>query len=1170
MKKITKKNQSKNLTIQKNKLRGLIAKYKSKSFSSNSSVLNFRQGVRVLLIHARVELEHSLFYSFLNWTKNSIRTLVPEIEYTSTAFDELTGVIPKIPDASLEREITWITTRIKIEAEKINRFRLQAITIENLAFQKNSEKAILALQQLEENLGSSLWSIQLHIALIQHAEGLEAQKQYTAIIRNIYSQGLLTFIAYHTSVRNEDKTSTQKYLEEIQERIINHKYFQPSVKKYMLYRLAHVWPNTINEFSEILKIEQSHPIIDIYETFIAALQEITKRGDVINKNLKKHIVKNLLKISNDISDYRIKKLIFYLAPPNTIDIENSLRKRDESISNALISENNKLILSTLKRIINNPQNIDPWNYIYASIAYSFSFKPLTKKRLKDIPKLISHVLNESYKDGEESFFQLKKFILNFNFFPTIQALNDFIELLHRSHLDIKWNHWFIGLNSSTIGIEDYSSTQEFPKIQETLTEKTWEILHNGNAINNFSLNRNFELLLRAIYNINSNNNTEVINSLQPVFTTPNPNNPLNIFITQLLLHAYFLNDNKKNIIEIFSYKCAGNGLYQELLPISKTLETYLWEDYADILNSIAAPIALFLHLSTYDHDPNKQDEIATDLRFATKQFLTNFNIDRPSEIREQLNNLFSKEEIAYFLFFVCTPNILDGARFPGVRNSREVLVERKLICQNLKSLFPELTSIFDDESETITLHLKLDEGRKILDSTRIHVEAENFIRWAERELSEHYARFSDLSQIHLETLQSFEDVMKSIDKDIKSVSAPFVVTNEADKIFYELVLILADGFLKNPRFGFDFYLSQRIRHGSFIGLIRSPLEVSKLITTKKSDFSGYNTHDYWLNHFTWSNEDSRELMEKLFFKFSTEVDHLFMHTKDNLLQIRSKEKPEGLIFLPLNYAHVALLKSLAKLDNFLSFLTSAFEFLWIFINPSLIQVQNYISIKLKKKLVYIFDNLCSEAKKIVENDNEYYRFEAEVRNCSVEVQRKLDEAASWFIHDKIEIINSNTFTLLEAVESSIANSLEQIKSFNANIQKNIENETIKVSAGCLVLINDIFLVALDNVRVHSEKNEPEVIINVRADEAKDLLSIDILSDTMKTSNKEKVLEEIRSNITKGIIGKRSLSEGRSGIIKLHTIISQSSSSTIDFGFVDNNKFQLKVTYPLFLLKAPQG
>jgi len=218
----------------------------------------FRSGLRDLLLDARSVLQPSQFDVFWAYIGFQMRTHLADLACQEIGYEELSGVYSKAPVVSLEREILWITTRIRAEAGKINAFRAGAEEIDQLVFSGKLEEAIENLQLIERVLGATLWSVQLRIALEHIVGGLERQKEYTADVRAVYKRGLLGFIAYHTSVRNEDRSTFTKYCDDIRARIERHQYYSPHVKTYARYRLVGEWPSSEDGLADILRIEQSH------------------------------------------------------------------------------------------------------------------------------------------------------------------------------------------------------------------------------------------------------------------------------------------------------------------------------------------------------------------------------------------------------------------------------------------------------------------------------------------------------------------------------------------------------------------------------------------------------------------------------------------------------------------------------------------------------------------------------------------------------------------------------------------------------------------------------------------------------------------------------------------------------------------------------------------------
>src|SRR5690606_3134080 len=106
--------------------------------------------------------------------------------------------------------------------------------------------------------------------------------------------------------------------------------------------------------------------------------------------------------------------------------------------------------------------------------------------------------------------------------------------------------------------------------------------------------------------------------------------------------------------------------------------------------------------------------------------------------------------------------------------------------------------------------------------------------------AEDYSRYGDLASVSINAGQNFDAVLKEIASTTQSTA--FSPDDEADAVLFSMLHRLADEFLNNPSFGLDFYLSQRVRHQSFIGLIRGPLEFANLITTRQSETGNYRTN----------------------------------------------------------------------------------------------------------------------------------------------------------------------------------------------------------------------------------------------------------------------------------------------------------------------------------------
>ncbi len=1149
---------------QQNKVRGLISDFKSRKFvkdRSSSHSSQFRYGIRQLLLDTRVDLNPGQFNAFLAWLNHQIAVQLPTLQNIPIGYEELSGIFTNAPKAPLECELLWITARLKADADKLNVFRQAANGLEQLVFSNRIEEAIESLKLIERVFGTSLWSVQLRIALEHQAGGLERQKRYTAEVRKVYRRGLLGFTTYHTSVRNEDRSTLAKYCDDVKERINNHQYYDSSVKAYALYRLAVEWPISENGFADILRVEQSHSLIDIYETFIAVAQEIVRRE---NLSELQGVLEKCLRNLRGINDFRLHKAALF------IDTQQPLKEvflpRNSSISDALFSGNCKAAARAGLDYIKSPICTDTWQFTYAGLALSHMKRPRDTRlsRPNDISQLIARILNRS--DFSIDYFdQLKKLAVNFHGLPTGAGTLDLIPVLRQSRPEESWRPWLIGLNSPTIGIEEFSgNTEGRNKYSEVAhargcpTEAAWQYF-NGISNDDCRLSSIAVTLFKGAGLLRQEKYQDAIDTLISLKEV-NSFEPIRAMVASMLLHAFFAQGNRPKVIELIANEGARGEAIRKALPVLATLEHYDWTDFKTVSEPLVTPIALHLLWSI-----NENDATASYLRFATSAMLRHSGVDRPSKLFD-VKDAYPHHQLVYFLREICISNILDVSRI--LKSSREVMEERQAICAVLRQLDQSHSQEYHDEILSISNALAMDDGQWIVDRTRVYVDIDALSRWATKALSEDYARYRDLLGVNIGTSQNFDDVLKELASATPSQRSSYNPENEADAVLVSILRRLGDEFLNNPNFGFDFYLSKRIRHQSFIGLIRGPLEFANLITTRDSELGEYHRNDQWLDKFTSLSSNSEEAFNNALVKFSKTFDDTLIDAKDHSFHVLSHENPRGLLFLDLSPQLIVLARAIVQMDTSPSeFIQTSISLLWAALEPSLAIARRFIGDELKTKIAGSFDELRATIRHIAEQDPAFLEFDVEIGKCSTEVQRALDDVATWFSHADLEA-QKRYFCLDQIVDIALDATLKCQRAFEPEIIREV-NGDVQLSASNLVFVHDVLFVALTNARAHSGYKKPKINIFVNASLENGTLSIEVKSDAKPQSRaaQEDTIREIRQIIDSGNLGRRTRSEGRSGFLKLAAVVRQTSKGNIEFGFLNDNKFRLKVTYSLIVLET---
>ena len=192
-------------------------------------------------------------------------------------YDYLNGVIEG-PPVPLSKEIAWINARLVTNSETIGKFRADANRLDASCVRGAYDQALTHLNDIVKRYGESMWSVQLRLALEQRQGGLEAQKAFLEHVRSRYRQGILSYVAYNTSVRNEERTSWRRFELGIRARSARRE--DRALADYLNYRLLDAWPDTTVGIANVLRLEQSHSIVDIYETFVRLAQFATESSNL--------------------------------------------------------------------------------------------------------------------------------------------------------------------------------------------------------------------------------------------------------------------------------------------------------------------------------------------------------------------------------------------------------------------------------------------------------------------------------------------------------------------------------------------------------------------------------------------------------------------------------------------------------------------------------------------------------------------------------------------------------------------------------------------------------------------------------------------------------------------------------------------------------------------------
>lgn len=1111
---------------QQNLIRGALGNRRTRGFKADSTAspeLIFRTNIRRIFLRARAALDRGEFGRLLDWYEGVRVAEFGGRGEGSIGFDYLNGIIdgPVVP---LWKEIDWTVARLRVEIDALRAFRIEARVLDALCVRGAYGEALAKLEDIVEHRGESMWSVQLRLALEQRHGGLEAQKAYLEHVRAQYRQGILSYVAYNTSVRNEERTSWQRFAEGV--RAASAKRKHRPLADYLNYRLLNQWPETAAGLANVLRLEQSHSIVDIYETFVVLCQLALVRADL--DGLRPGLRRAAATLAG-INDFRLHKIA-------QIPLD---QRRDEAASVALASGRPKVALRAA--CSGELAASDPWSAIYAAAAFAAAGKKaeLVKGLFSNLIVRFMSLRGATAQDA----YELEKLCHNFAGLPVARGVAAFVKAVYGISDGNTFQFKHVGLNSPLDGREDEAGIHVVLDREEAADTRARPIAHAIRAFHQGDIESARKRLRPAMFQ----GKRDLLERLADLVW---------------LRCADIANDFGEVVATVSRLGSVDPSLIP-LLPIVDILGNHRSHDYKSLIGSLA-PLNALNMLWKVGND----DGAASTLKLMTGHFLRSRAEQRPSLLVEA-EPAFDRHELIYFLREVCVPSVLDVSRiFAG---SKDVIVERQAICATLHALDPNRAEQYSAEVASITRRLKVDEGLKIVDQSRIHVDTDAVTRWARKNVSEDFERYVDLVKAGIGSAGNFDEALREVKEAIKNAKQGefFTPQNEADNALVRILRALSEEFLNNSTCGLDYFLSKRIRHVSFVGLLRSPLEFSHLIANKPTAQSDYRSNAFWLDKLSTLGSEDRGEVDRAIKEFSKVFDNAVNRLKVEIFHVRSAERPNGIFDIPLSTTVLTLARALlSETSSFEDFLGSVYIIFWAVLESSLAHARRIIDDELKMQIAHAMDELKAEISRHAHEDPAFPELSAAMAQAGSELQASLGEASSWFTRPEIREA-MRYFTLEEALDVAIESALKLHRAFGPKINRTVEGD-ISLSAPDLVFITDAILVAFSNIKAYSRLEAPTVDVSLVLAPETETLTVQVANEvhqSARSSAQDRRILEIARSIEAGAVNKKSRAEGGSGFVKLAAVVHQSSRGRIEFGYVERTRFRLSVTYSILFDSA---
>ncbi|PYB79860.1 ATP-binding protein [Pseudomonas soli] len=1083
-----------------------------------ASILN-GYSVMHMLSAARAGLAVTEFGALLSWLQTATKKGRPVGDsFRQSLFPRDISELRSLPvmgAVSGEREIHWFTAIALSNIKKLNSQVEFFDTFEAAFLSDDPCLCTSLLESYEADFGFSLWLIDARIALLQHFDGMEAQKSYLATIKE-KALGNVGWLAVSCSNRNEGSTTFFNYLNLTMDLLdsIEH----DPLKHWLKYQSMGIIPDEPPAQQQILQYQSNSALIDAYIALFDILQQC-----VLDEAHPLHATgtKCVLSLVEKVHDPRLQRLLF---------LAGKITHPGQRISQ----------LDDPHDQINNWPLM--WKHQAERLIYCAAPAPQGRSFIDTSIASLCDVYTQG-ADADVALASALKQCLNFRWMSASQV---FTQLLMRE------------MSSSALS-EPSDMTNRF--VYTSYIDESIAQFLPGESKKNYlgiiSEYKNLQSLVAEVESPYQSHHEALESSAQELFNQnfpraleyataaiKSPQVRIRRLAARLICACAIHEGNKSELIQQVSSFAVDDPQSIHLLPIG------VCGDYLDktlrkeMKGELSASVALSLNYRHYD------DSYSNILSYAYEDFLISHGLERPSQLISHFQK-FKKNLLVYYLRYICVPETMKvSSVFLGTLDLQD---ERLAVCSMLLELDPENQKIYESEIMEITRAQVVRSGVRHVEQSKMSIDTIALRRWADKKHRESFSRYKGMLKVGLRPSEGFEEAYFNLLTDGTPLPSEFlqVPTDEAGSLLQEILRSILLEATINPMYGLDCYLSMRIRHGALSGQLRGPLELQGIITRRQASDGAYVANEIWMERLSSLGSTERKRINIELCVFSARYDALIEHITNELIQIKSEEKPSGLFDMKIVILRIRMLASILKEDtSFEEFFNECINIFWGTVEHCLYAVHNVIDQRLKVEINAIFSTLQTTVDEAGAS-RELAELTQCIRTAHTNALQAIEQIKDWF---RLPAPREEPLFEMEQLIDIGLQCVQRIhRNFTPTITKNLVE--LPLLANALTYFSDIFFILFDNARRYSNAGaSPQITITINR-KAKDTITFTFTNEVEKlpddSSHIERI-EEIQKKIDSGDYQQAIRSEGGTGLIKLKRIIGY--SQPLEFGYTAGSQF----------------
>lgn len=555
---------------------------------------------------------------------------------------------------------------------------------------------------------------------------------------------------------------------------------------------------------------------------------------------------------------------------------------------------------------------------------------------------------------------------------------------------------------------------------------------------------------------------------------------------------------------------------------------------------------------------------------AYKHFLKSINVNRASEIED-----IEDSKIIYFLKNVARLDIL-SLHSTQFKTYDQVIDERVSICNKIYKAIQD-----KQVGDEVTDLIKKREIKNLIvtiDESKIFVDEEGLLRTEFEEEKNLFNLYKSIDKSVIISESASNEYQKILDRMLPNNTAVVLNVDSSSisykcSLFKQLYISVRDKFLLNPKYGLDFYLSTRIRHGTLINQLRKHFEESQLVTNMESKGESYSLNTYWVSQILCLEGDSKEKAYKILADFSQIVDNIILSIKDDLIQIKfetHQSKTQAVFDYTFSETTERLLTAIVDMYAHFDFdqtIDVIFEILWLKTETNLENLKSLLSSK-KQELCNCLSHLNDQLYPIVKDNLSGRKILDAITKCNTDLQQDFVVIEGWLQRRNVKNFNfsfQNVYDTCDSITKSMNNKMIQLKLVN--------NSTSLFDGKYFNSMYDILHELIINALNYQNKCSRNLKCSLNVEEKDNFLKLTMSNELIEKDVTliREIVNKFESSIVSGANEQKVCQETHTGMYKLYNLIMHTLANNNNknnyHNTIEDNQFITTICLELSKIKS---